>query len=421
MLPNRHDDLGKSRGFVARWKETATSWVRLILADPNSRNLLCFLLLNFTFAFVELFYGVWTNSLGLISDSFHMFFDCTGLMAGLVATVITKWRANTNYSYGYVRAETLAGFINGLFLLFISFFIFSEAVERLVEPPEVKHERLLVVSILGFFVNLVGIFVFQHGGAHGHSHGGGDHGHSHDGGHGHSHGGGKDGTRSQIMQGVFLHILADTLGSAGVIVSAILMWAFGWFIADPICSIFIAVLIGLSVWHLLADSVAILMQRSPKQLDHQLADCYQRVMQLDGVQGVHEQHFWTLCTNYYCGGLKLEVLPNADPKYIISHTQNIFRSVNVTQLYVQLDYEHHQNGGGSIQGYSSSQQWAAPDPVTPPMYSSAGMGNNLLLQPPGGYSHYQAPAPSYQSYDSGHGHSHDGGAGHGHSHDSKQW
>ena len=84
-----------------------------------------------------------------------------------------QWRANPNYSYGYVRAETLAGFINGLFLLFISFFIFSEvnineeknylrmrlrfsleqAVERLVEPPEVKHERLLVVSILGFLVS----------------------------------------------------------------------------------------------------------------------------------------------------------------------------------------------------------------------------------------------------------------------------
>ena len=70
-------------------------------------------------------------------------------MAGLVASVITKWRSNDKYSYGYVRAEILAGFINGLFLLFISFFIFSEAVERLVEPPEVKHERLLPVSIAG--------------------------------------------------------------------------------------------------------------------------------------------------------------------------------------------------------------------------------------------------------------------------------
>merc|ERR1719499_1728417 len=193
----RHDDLGKSRGFIARWREKIISWIRLILSDTNSRNLLGFLVLNLTFAFVELFYGVWTNSLGLISDSFHMFFDCTGLMAGLVASVITKWRANDKYSYGYVRAEVLAGFINGLFLLFISFFIFSEAVERLVEPPEVKHERLLVVSVLGFVVNLVGIFVFQHGGAAGgHGHDGG-HGHSHDGGHGHSHGGKKDGERSQ--------------------------------------------------------------------------------------------------------------------------------------------------------------------------------------------------------------------------------
>jgi len=248
------------------------------------------------------------------------------------------------------------------------------------------------------------------------------------------------------MQGVFLHILADTLGSAGVIVSAILMWAFGWMIADPICSIFIAILIAMSVWALLADSVAILMQRTPKQLDHQLADCYQRVMQLEGVQGVHEQHFWTLCSNYYCGGVKLEVLPDCDPKYIISHTQNIFRAVNVTQLYIQLDYEHHQNGGVGIQGYSASQAspWAQPSTATsrapvaavPMGFNPQSMGQNLLLQPPGGYNQYQMPGPASgghgHSHDDGHGHgghghSHDGGHGHshddghGHSHAGKHW
>ena len=79
---------------------------------------------------------------GLISDSFHMFFDCTGLLAGLAASVITKWRPNDKYSYGYVRAEVLAGFVNRLFLLFIAFFIMSEAVERLMEPPEVKFSLL---------------------------------------------------------------------------------------------------------------------------------------------------------------------------------------------------------------------------------------------------------------------------------------
>jgi len=396
----RHDDLGKSRGIIGRWREKIIGWVRLILSDTNSRNLLGFLILNLSFAFIELIYGVWTNSLGLISDSFHMFFDCTGLMAGLVATVITKWKANDKFSYGYVRAETLAGFINGLFLLFISFFIFSEAVERLVEPPEVKHERLLVVSVLGFLVNLVGIFVFQHGGAgHGHSHDGG-HGHSHDGGHGHSHGG-SGGGRSQIMQGVFLHILADTLGSVGVIVSAILMQMFGWMIADPVCSIFIAVLIALSVGSLIADSVSILMQRSPKALDISLPEAYQKVMQLEGVQGVHETHFWTLCSNYYCGGLKLEVSANADAKYIVSHTQNIFRGINVTQLFVHLDFIEH---GYMAANYSSQYL--------------GGTGDNLLFQ-----NHHQNNLTGYgnsyggkHSDQSGHGHSHHHGSGHGHGH-----
>lgn len=70
-----------------------------------------------------------------------MFFDCTGLLAGLAASVITKWKANERFSYGYVRAEVIAGFVNSLFLLFISFFILSEAIERLVEPPEVRHRQ----------------------------------------------------------------------------------------------------------------------------------------------------------------------------------------------------------------------------------------------------------------------------------------
>ena len=81
-----------------------------------------------------------------------------------IASVIVRWKSNQNYSYGYARAEVLAGFGNSLFLVFISFFMFGKAVERLVEPIEVKHERLLLVSILGFLVNIVGVVIFQHGG-----------------------------------------------------------------------------------------------------------------------------------------------------------------------------------------------------------------------------------------------------------------
>ena len=209
-----------------------------------------------------------------------------------MATVITRWRATTEYSYGYVRAEILAGFINGLFLLFVAFFIFSEAVERLAEPPEVKHERLLVVSILGFVVNLIGIFIFQHGGgSHGHSHDGHGHGHSH-GGHGHSHGG----SDAQIMKGVFLHILADTLGSVGVIISALLMQWFGWMIADPICSMCIAFLIFISIGSLIMDSASVLMQRQPKELDHKLPECYDKVSSLGFTTLLHALFYGSICT-----------------------------------------------------------------------------------------------------------------------------
>ncbi|KAK1328862.1 hypothetical protein QTO34_011032 [Cnephaeus nilssonii] len=417
-----------------------SGWFRSILSDKTSRNLFFFLCLNLSFAFVELLYGIWSNCLGLISDSFHMFFDSTAILAGLAASVISKWRDNDAFSYGYVRAEVLAGFVNGLFLIFTAFFIFSEGVERALAPPDVHHERLLLVSVLGFVVNLVGIFVFQHGG-HGHSHGSGhghshslfngaldqalghgdhchsperkhgaahghDHAHSHDHGHGHSHS--HDGPSfkqtagpsRQILQGVFLHILADTLGSIGVIASAILMQNFGLMIADPICSILIAMLIVVSYsscsWNsyvtltfslekasgasmrfgdllaavesdsregssalvqdrlsdvalttcvllpsvipLLRESVGVLMQRTPPQLEGALPQCYQRVQHLQGVYSLQEQHFWTLCSDVYVGTLKLVVAPDADTRWILSQTHNIFTQAGVRQLYVQIDF-----------------------------------------------------------------------------------
>uniref|UniRef100_A0A674MR03 Zinc transporter n=1 Tax=Takifugu rubripes TaxID=31033 RepID=A0A674MR03_TAKRU len=395
MLPlSIKDDEYKPAKFNLLLK--LSGWFRSILADKTSRNLFFFLCLNLSFAFVELTYGIWSNSLGLISDSFHMFFDCTALLAGLAASVISRWRSNDSFSYGYVRAEVLAGFVNGLFLIFTAFFIMSEGIERAVEPPDVHHERLLPVSVAGLIVNLVGIFVFQHGGhghshgdeasvhpqsvrpsGHGHSHslfnglshGGHDHhkhdhghgghgheGHSHEGHGGHSHGGHgghshggheehnecdlhtqRSGSSKQILQGVLLHIMADTLGSVGVIISALLMQKYDLMIADPICSILIALLIAVSVVPLLKESIGILMQRTPPSLDNALPDCYQRVQQLRGVYNLQEPHFWTLCSDVYIGTLKLLVAPDADTRWILSQTHNIFTQAGVRQLYVQME------------------------------------------------------------------------------------
>jgi len=174
-----------------------------------------------------------------------MFFDCLALAVGLFASIMSKWPENNKFTYGYGRIETLSGFANGIFLVLISIFIMFEAIGRLIDPPEMNTDKLLLVSFLGLVVNLVGILVFNHGHHHGHSHGhshghdctnnnGGhdhinhkDHNHNHDHSkhHGHHH---HDHSDNANMKGIYLHVLADTLGSVGVIISTLLINQFGW-------------------------------------------------------------------------------------------------------------------------------------------------------------------------------------------------
>lgn len=143
--------------------------------------------------------------------------------------------------------------------------------------------RLLLVSFVGLVVNLIGIFAFNHGHAHGHSHG-------HD--HGHSHGGHDHHGHSANMQGVFLHIMADTLGSAGVIVSTLLIQWFGWTGFDPIASLFIAILIFMSVIPLIKQSASVLMLELDDHVVNQVEGTLEEVRRLNGVTGVDHYRFW---------------------------------------------------------------------------------------------------------------------------------
>ncbi|CAG8661247.1 9154_t:CDS:2 [Acaulospora colombiana] len=146
--------------------ESMGFYLKMIFDNGDSRQIFYFLLLNMTYMFVQIIYGIWTNSLGLISDAIHMFFDCVALAFGLFASIMSKWPENNSYG----RIETLSGFANGIFLILVSVFIMFEAMGRLFEPPEMNTDKLLLVSFVGLIVNLVGIFAFNHG-HHGHSHG----------------------------------------------------------------------------------------------------------------------------------------------------------------------------------------------------------------------------------------------------------
>ncbi|KAJ1935223.1 hypothetical protein FBU59_005456 [Linderina macrospora] len=282
------------------------------MSDSESRSIFMFLLLNLSYMFVQIVYGYITNSLGLISDAIHMLFDCMALAIGLIAAVMSKWPPSDTFTFGYDRIEILSGFSNGVFLMLISVSIFFEAIERLLHPPEMNTQRLLLVSFGGLVVNLFGMFAFNghhhhhHGGGgcshshshdHSHDHGHHDHDHNHDH-HGHDHhdhdhghsNGHSHPHRSQNMQGVFLHVLADTLGSVGVIISTLLIQTFGWTVRDSM--------------HMLLLRLPDHSQSEVRAAINQISDDVGGISQLTKVQ------FWPITESQIMGVVHVKVEQN---------------------------------------------------------------------------------------------------------------
>ncbi|KAI9224592.1 cation efflux family-domain-containing protein [Blastocladiella britannica] len=406
------DGVGSSSGLLtdraagaatSGWSHYWRVYVKPIWQSKDSKAIFIFLNINLAYMFVQLMYGVWTNSLGLISDAIHMFFDCIALGVGLVAAVMAKWGASKTFSFGYGRIETLSGFGNGIFLVFISLFILLEGIERLIHPPEMNTDRLLIVAVLGFAVNMVGIFSFHHG--HGH-----DHGHDHgDGGHDHHH------HHSDNMQGVFLHILADALGSLGVIISTLLIYQFGWTGFDPLASLLIAILIFISTIPLLRSSLRVLMCETPGGAASKLPHV------IDGIRGTlngavtHVDHrVWTndgsdtlalvrvhLAVNPVDAGVREQVLL-ARVRAVLEY-YGLFKST--------IDFAVPPRTGAAI-----AEPFGAGGFVpTGPGASAGGCGHDHDHGHSHDHSHDHGHGHSH-SHDHGHGHSHSHDHGHGHSH-----
>ncbi|CAL4065998.1 unnamed protein product, partial [Meganyctiphanes norvegica] len=305
--------------------------LRQVLNDKNSRIIFYFLCVNLSFTCVEFLYGFWTNSLGLISDGFHMLFDCSALVMGLVASVMAKWKPTKTFPFGYGRIEVLSGFVNGLFLTVVGLMVLYEALWRLYEPPVVQTERLLTVAVGGLIVNLFGIVSFSHSHGHGHSHAN----HVHDTPgcsdkaklkHGHSH--------NTNMQGVYLHIVADTMGSIAVIISSLLIDWYGWLIADPICSTILALLILLSVLPLLKESAAILVLHTPVDVQSLVLN---KILEVENVVSCPSPRFWQHSGEVFVAAVKVQCVGDVAEQRIIHRVQGILQEAGFNQNTVEVE------------------------------------------------------------------------------------
>lgn len=233
--------------------------------EGNKKGLIIALLITTGIMILEFFGGLITNSLALLSDSGHMLSDASSLFLSLVAIWFASRPASPNKTYGFYRFEILAALFNGVTLFIIAGFIVWEAYGRFFEPPTVASGTMMIIASIGLFANLISAWSLMRKG---------------------------DVKNNVNLRSAYLHVLGDALGSVGAIVAGILMLLFDWYVADPIISVLVALLILKSAWGVIKHSVHILMEGTPLTINQ---DEVKAVLEeIDGVIDVHDLHIWTI-------------------------------------------------------------------------------------------------------------------------------
>jgi len=206
--------------------------------STEKRKLILSLSITFIVMIVELAGGLWTHSIALISDAGHMFTHCFAIGISLIAIIIARKPLCHHRTFGLYRAEILAAFVNGLFLLIVAGIIVYEAVLRLLDPQEILGHEMLIVALIGLVTNITSILIL--------------------------HGSHKEDLN---VRSVFFHMIADAASSMGIIVAAALILYTGWNVLDPIVSIGISAAIVYWAWGILRESTIILLEMAPTGLN----------------------------------------------------------------------------------------------------------------------------------------------------------
>lgn len=236
-----------------------------IRGASNQRLLAVSLTLTATVMVVQIIGAILTGSLALLADAAHMFTDSSALVIALIASIIAARPANDRNTYGYQRAEVFGALANAVILLVLCAWIAVEAIGRLLNPSEIEVEGglMLVVALIGLVANGVALYLLSAAQKH-----------------------------SINVRGAYLEVLGDLVGSAMVIVAAIVIALTGWMPADALASLAIAVLIVPRAISLLREVFSVLGQRTPKGTDVQ--EIRDHILGADGVVDVHDVHVWQL-------------------------------------------------------------------------------------------------------------------------------
>lgn len=250
------------------------------------------IVLNLVFVLVEFGAGFYFDSLALLSDAGHNLSDVVSLVLALLAFRLAKVKANSRYTYGYKKSTVLVSLLNAVILLVAVGGILVESINKLQHPEEVPGGAIAWVAGVGVVINAFTAFLFM-----------------------------KDKEKDLNVKGAYLHMAADTLVSVGVLVAGLIIRQTGWYIIDPIIGIIIAIVILISTWDLLHDSIRLSLDGVPVGIDSEKVK--ELISQIPGVKDIHHMHIWAISTteNALTAHIVIDNLNNMESlKHEIKHT-----------------------------------------------------------------------------------------------------
>jgi len=258
---------------------------------------------------VEVLAGILSGSLALLADAGHMFTDAASLGLGLFAFWLSSRPRSGAQTFGFRRFEVFAALINGISIWVIAGLIGWEALNRLHEPPRINAGTMAAVGLIGLALNVAVAAILM-----------------------------PAKNRNLNVRGAFLHVLADGLGSLGLLLAAVLIKATGRFFWDPAVSLGICVLIILSSVRLLRESFHILMEGAPAHLDTEAVR--KALAAIPGVTAVHDLHIWTIASEFVSLSAHLNVPKSCDSQQIFRRAQDVLRSeFQISHATLQIEIQ----------------------------------------------------------------------------------
>jgi cobalt-zinc-cadmium efflux system protein len=268
------------------------------------------LALTVFFTAVEVAGGLLSNSLALLSDSAHMISDVFALGLSLTASYMATRNPDGKYTFGFLRFEIIASFLNGLALVVIAIGIFIEGIRRLIEPREIDKPLMLTIAVIGLMVNIVLTVILSRSSKE---------------------------EENLNIQSALWHFIGDLLSSVGIIVSFILISVTGFLIFDPLISMVIGGIIFYGGSKILYESYFILMEAVPEKFD--LESVRQDISRVEGVRDVHELHLWAVSTDHYSLTAHVFIDEAAEPFLVIKDiNETLSQKYGIVHSTVQIEH-----------------------------------------------------------------------------------